>query len=94
MFPKLDDGQIARLAAFGRQQDAHAHQVILERGDLHHGVFLELSGSIELIRNCRDGETVLHVLGRGEFTGDVNLLSSHGTLIRRKAVEASIRTSK
>ena len=30
MFPKLDAGQIARLAAFGRQQDAQAHEVILE----------------------------------------------------------------
>ncbi|HWO28239.1 MAG TPA: hypothetical protein VNO32_05530, partial [Candidatus Acidoferrum sp.] len=58
MFPKLDDGQIARLAAFGRQQDAHAHEVILERGDLQHGVFVVLSGSIELIRVSRDGETV------------------------------------
>jgi thioredoxin reductase (NADPH) len=78
MFPKLDDGQIARLAAFGRQQDAHAHEVILERGDLQHGVFVVLSGSIELIRVSRDGETVLHVLGRGEFTGDVNLSRAVG----------------
>ena len=50
MFPKLDDGQIARLAAFGRQHDAQAHEVILEPGDLHHGIFVVLSGSIEVIR--------------------------------------------
>ena len=82
MFPKLDDGQIARLASFGGQQDAQAHEVILEPGDLHHGIFVVLSGSIEVIRVSADGETVLHVLGRGEFTGDVNLLSGRGTLIR------------
>src|ERR1017187_1842586 len=89
MFPKLDAGQIARLAAFGRQQDAQAHEVILEQGDLHHGIFVVLSGSIEVIRVSGSGESVLHVLGRGEFTGDVNLLSGRGTLIRGRAVEAS-----
>jgi thioredoxin reductase (NADPH) len=89
MFPKLDDGQIARLASFGGQQDAQAHEVILEPGDLHHGIFVVLSGSIEVIRVSGGGETVLHVLGRGEFTGDVNLLSGRGTLIRGRTVEAS-----
>ena len=89
MFPKLDAGQIARLAALGRQQDAKAHEVVLEQGDLHHGIFVVLSGSIEVIRVSAGVETVLHVLGRGEFTGDVNLLSGRGTLIRGRAVEAS-----
>jgi CRP-like cAMP-binding protein len=74
MFPKLDGGQIARLEALGRQQNAPALQIILERGDSRHGIFVVLSGSIEVIRVSSGGETVLHVLGRGEFTGDVNLL--------------------
>src|SRR6202790_2584991 len=89
MFPKLDDGQIARLASFGGQQDVQAHEVILEPGDLHHGIFVVLSGSMEVIRVSGGDETVLHVLGPGEFTGDVNLLSGRGTLIRCRAVEAS-----
>src|ERR1700688_3161994 len=89
MFPKLDAGQIARLAALGRQQDAQALEIILERGDSRRGIFVVLSGSIEVIRVSAGGETVLHVLGRGEFTGDVNLLSGRGTLIRVRAVEAS-----
>jgi len=89
MFPKLDAGQIARLAALGRQQDAQAHEVVLEPGDLDHGIFLVLNGSIEVSRVSAGGETVLHVLGRGEFTGDVNLLSGRGTLVRGRAVEAS-----
>jgi thioredoxin reductase (NADPH) len=89
MFPKLDAGQTAQLAAFGQRRDAQAQEVILEPGDLHHGIFVVLSGSIEVIRVSADGETVLHVLGRGEFTGDVNLLSGRGTLIRGRAVEAS-----
>jgi thioredoxin reductase (NADPH) len=88
-FPKLDAEEIAGLAAFGQQRDAQANEVILERGDLHHGIFVVLSGSVKVLRVSADGETVLHVLGRGEFTGDVNLLSGRGTLIRARAVEAS-----
>src|SRR6202522_3753575 len=88
-FPKLDDSQIAALAGFGQQRDAQPREVILERGDLHHGIFVVLSGRVEVIRVSADGETVLHVLDRGEFTGDVNLLSGRGTLIRARALEAS-----
>src|ERR1700722_9123461 len=88
-FPKLNDSQIAGLAAFGQQRDAQPHEVILERGDLHHGIFVVLSGRIEVLRVSAEGETVLHTLDRGEFTGDVNLLSGRGTLIRARALEAS-----
>ena len=88
-FPKLNDSQIAGLAAFGQQRDAQPHDVILERGDLHHGIFVVLRGRIEVLRVSAEGETVLHTLDRGEFTGDVNLLSGRGTLIRARALEAS-----
>jgi len=89
MFPKLDAGQIAGLPTFGRQRDAQPHEVILERGDLHHGIFVILSGRVQGFRVSAEGETALHVLGRGDFTGDVNLLSGRGTLVRVRALEAS-----
>src|SRR6202047_4225136 len=90
MFPKLDAGQTAQVAACGQRRDAQAQEVILEPGDLHHGIFVVLSGRIEVVRVSADGETVLHVLGRGEFTGDGTLLSGRGTLIRARALEASM----
>src|ERR1700732_2734028 len=89
MFPKLDAGQTAQVAACGQRRDAQTQEVIREPGDLHHSIFVVLSGRIEVFRVSTDGETVLHVLGRGEFTGDVNLLSGRGTLVRGRAVEAS-----
>ena len=54
-FPKLDDSQIAALAGFGQQRDAQPREVILERGDLHHGIFVVLSGRVEVIRVSADG---------------------------------------
>jgi thioredoxin reductase (NADPH) len=82
-------GKLPNSQQLARRQDAQAHEVILERGDLHHGIFVVLSGRIEVLRVSAEGETVLHVLDRGEFTGDVNLLSGRGTLIRARAPEAS-----
>jgi len=53
------------------------------------GIFVVLSGRIEVLRVSAEGETVLRTLDRGEFTGDVNLLSGRGTLIRARALEAT-----
>jgi thioredoxin reductase (NADPH) len=87
MFPRLDDAQIARLGAFGRQQDAPAGEFVLNDAD--RGIFVVLTGSIELIRASGADESALRVLGRGEFTGEVNVLSGRRSLVRFRAREAS-----
>src|SRR5450432_1391523 len=89
MFPKLDDAQIARLAAFGRQLDAQTGEVLLDRGDSHRGIFVVLNGSLELIRVSGGAESAIRVLGRGDFTGEVNVLSGRRSLVRFRAREAS-----
>jgi thioredoxin reductase (NADPH) len=88
MFPKLDDAQIARLAAFGEQRQAGAGEILYDQGDVSHGVFVVLDGSIEILGVSRD-ESVLRVLGRGMFTGEVNQLSGRRSLVRCRAREAS-----
>jgi len=88
MFPKLDDAQIARLIPFGQQGDVEAGAVIVNQGDSQHGIFVVLKGSIE-VRNVSAGEgPALRVLGPGEFTGEVNVLSGRRTLVRIQAREA------
>jgi thioredoxin reductase (NADPH) len=90
MFPKLDDAQIAQLRAFGRSRDAQAGEVVVDpAGDAHRGIFVVLKGSIELIRVSGDDPSPLHILGRGEFTGEVNMLSGRRSLVRGRAREAS-----
>ncbi len=73
MFPKLDDAQMARLAAWGQQGDADAGAILYDQGDSLHGVFVVLEGSLEVTGVSRD-ESVVRVLdardvhGRGEST--------------------------
>ena len=87
MFPRLDDAQIARLAPFGQQGEVEAGAVIVDQGDAHHGLFVVLKGSLELL-NLSGGGAALHVLGRGEFTGEVNMLSGRRSVVRLRAREA------
>ncbi len=89
MFPRLDDAQIQRLLPFGRQLDAAAGEVFMEQGDAQHGVFVILKGSVEIVSVASGSESVLRVLDRGKFTGEVNMLSGRRSLVRGRAREAS-----
>jgi thioredoxin reductase (NADPH) len=89
MFPTLDDAQVERLALFGEQRHVQPGEIVFDRGDESHGVFIVLKGSIELVGVSNHGETVLTVVGPGAFTGEVNQLSGRRSLVRCRAREAS-----
>src|SRR5580658_3381006 len=89
MFPTLDEAQIAHLAAFGQQGEADAGAILFDQGDTLHGVFIVLDGSIEITGVSRD-ESIVRVLTRGMFTGEVNQLSGRRSLVRCRAREASL----
>jgi thioredoxin reductase (NADPH) len=88
MFPALNDAQIVRLAAFGQTRQVQAGEIVFEQGDANHGVFVVLEGSIEIVGVSGKYDAVLRVLGRGEFTGEVNQLSGRRSLVRCRAREA------
>jgi thioredoxin reductase (NADPH) len=89
LFPKLDNAQIAQLTAFGVPRHVTARETVFDQGSSEHGVFIVLSGSIEVVGVLNGVETVLTVVQAGEFTGEVNLLSGRRSLILCRACEAS-----
>jgi len=88
MFPKLGDAQIARLKPFGQETQVTAGEIFLNQGDTHHGIFVLLKGSVELL-GFSSGDTALHTYSPGEFTGEVAMLSGRRSLVRLRAREAS-----
>jgi thioredoxin reductase (NADPH) len=88
-FPQLSDDQIQRLKSFGVCGHAGAGDVIFDRGDDAHGVFVVIHGSIEIASVSDRGESVLAILRRGAFTGEVNQLSGRRSLVRCRAHEDS-----
>jgi thioredoxin reductase (NADPH) len=89
MFPVLDDAQIARLRGFGEERHVEAGEIVFDQGDTSHGVFVVLDGSIEIVDASSSSEAVLRTVKRGDFTGEVNLLSGRRSLVRCRASEAS-----
>jgi thioredoxin reductase (NADPH) len=89
MFPKLDDAQIARLAAFGVARRAQPGEILFDQGDAQHGVFVVLDGSIEIVSVAKCEEEVIRVLERGTFSGEVNQLSGRRSLVQGRVRESS-----
>jgi thioredoxin reductase (NADPH) len=89
MFPRLDDAQIARLTALGEPREAGPGEIIYDQGDATRGIFIILSGSLEIVGVSTTSEEVLRVMERGTFTGEVNQLSGRRSLVRCRAREAS-----
>jgi thioredoxin reductase (NADPH) len=89
MFPQLDAAQIERLRSFGRERRAQTGEILFDQGDSSHGVFVVLSGAIEILGVSNGDGPVLRVLGPGTFTGEVNQLSGRRSLVRCRAREES-----
>src|SRR5271170_6000125 len=89
IFPVLDDAQIARLRAFGEERHVQAGEIVFDQGDTSHGVFVVLEGSIDIVDASKNDDAPLRVVKRGDFTGEVNLLSGRRSLVRCRAKEAS-----
>jgi thioredoxin reductase (NADPH) len=89
MFPRLTAAQIERLSAFGVARHVQPGEILFDLGDENHGVFIVLSGAIEILGVSNNAATVLSILGPGAFTGEVNQLSGRRSLVRCRAREAS-----
>ena len=88
-FPKLTDAQVAQLAASSVQRRVNAREILFDQGSADHGVFIVLTGSIEIVGVSNGVETVLSVLGPREFTGEVTQLSGRRSLVLCRACETS-----
>jgi thioredoxin reductase (NADPH) len=88
-FPKLTDAQVAQLAASSARRQVKAREILFDLGSADHGVFIVLTGSIEIVGVSNGVESVLSVLGPGEFTGEVTQLSGRRSLVLCRACETS-----
>src|SRR5262245_50452426 len=83
MFPHLSEAQLARVASIGHQREVKRGEVLFEPGDQNTAFFVILSGSVEIVRPNGGGlEAPITLLGPGEFTGEINMLSARRNLVR------------
>ena len=82
VFPNLSSAQIERIAAHGSTRTVSAGEVLYEQGTPNVPFFVLLSAELEAVRPTELGKRLIELRGRGQFTGDINLLSGRRALLR------------
>jgi thioredoxin reductase (NADPH) len=85
IFPSLTPAQIQRIATRGRKRAVRQGEVLVEQGATAIPIFVVLSGELEAVRPTCASETLIRILGAGQFTGEITTLSGRRALARIRA---------
>jgi thioredoxin reductase (NADPH) len=86
-FPVLTAAQIDRVLPLGKVRKAEAGEVLFEPGDTNVPFFVLLSGGVEIVQPDLTGERPIATHGRGEFTGEMTMISGHRCLVLCRTTE-------
>jgi thioredoxin reductase (NADPH) len=89
VFPTLIPSYVERLRRYGQARHVARGEVLLEPGTPDPHCFVVVSGQLEIVRETRETETLIHTHGPGQFTGEANMLSGRRALVRIRARENS-----
>lgn len=88
LFPKLKPEQIERAAAHGMTRKVREGEVLTEVGERNAPFFIIKTGSLEIIRLSRTGESIMGSIGPCQFTGEISMLSGRPRFVRVRAGES------
>jgi len=86
MFPRLVDEEVARLARFGEPRSFKAREAVARVGEAGSGLFLVLSGRIEVSREEAGRAESIVTHERGNFMGELSGLSGRPYLVNAIAL--------
>ena len=86
-FPVLESRDIVALGARGATRDIRAGEILFDEGDRGFPFFVVLEGAVEIVEHSRGTPHTVVVHQRGEFTGDVDMLSGRAALVQGRAAE-------
>jgi thioredoxin reductase (NADPH) len=87
VLPHLDERQLADLMGFGGRRRYAAGEILFSQGERHVGMFVVLSGHVEIVRDTVGGEELLVTYDAGSFTGEVGLLAGRASIASGRARE-------
>jgi thioredoxin reductase (NADPH) len=89
-FPRLSADQIARIEPFGEIEDHPAGAELFRRGERSVDFYVVARGAIEIIDPAgAAGDTVIHVHGERQFTGELDLFNNRAILVSGRVREPS-----
>jgi thioredoxin reductase (NADPH) len=86
-FPTLSAEQIARIARHGTKRRTRRGELLYDQGTEAPSFFVVISGALDIVRPHQDREDPIAVLGPGQFTGEVNLVTGRRSLARARVSE-------
>src|ERR1700674_4164059 len=86
-FPVLTASQINRVLPLGKVRQLQTGEILFEPGDTNVPFFVLLSGSMEIVQPDLTGERPIATHGRGEFTGEMTMISGHRCLVLGRTTE-------
>jgi thioredoxin reductase (NADPH) len=86
-FPVLTAAQIDRVLPIGKVRQVQTGEILFEPGDTNVPFFVLLSGNMEIVQPDLTGERPIATHGRGEFTGEMTMISGHRCLVLGRATE-------
>jgi thioredoxin reductase (NADPH) len=91
MFPQLTEAQIERIRPLGTVRKIKRGELLFDQGDVGVHFFVFLSGAMEIVQPVCEKEKkeklVTHHDRRGEFTGEVSMISGRRALVRGRITE-------
>ena len=89
-FPRLTEEMVERLRPYGREETLPKDLLLFTPGDRQVDMFVVLDGEIAISLPATDGETkVIAHHRRFDFSGELNLLNSQGSLVEARTVTES-----
>jgi thioredoxin reductase (NADPH) len=86
-FPVLTAAQIDRVLPVGKVRQVQKGEILFEPGDTNVPFFVLLSGRMEIVQPDLTGERPIVTHGRGEFTGEMTMISGHRCLVLGRTTE-------
>src|ERR1700747_3906727 len=82
IFPTLTAAQMQRIAARGHTRAVRTGDILVQPGDTSIPFFVVVSGELEAVRPSGTMDTLITIVGPGQFTGEVNTLSGRRARVR------------
>ncbi|MBD0263511.1 MAG: cyclic nucleotide-binding domain-containing protein [Tolypothrix sp. T3-bin4] len=89
LFPKLPDGALQEMQQFGKEIKLNKGEILFNEGELNYNFHLVLEGEIEITKQVGDETRLLAVHRRGEFMGELSMLTGSASIANAKALSAS-----
>ena len=86
-FPVLNDQELSALKIRGQLRSVHAGEILYQEGDRTQSFFVVLDGAVEVVERSAGTPRQITVHRRGNFTGDVALLSGRAVLVTGRVIE-------